>query len=87
MSFSACGSLREKLAPGHFVIADQFIDRTFAREESFFGTGCVAHVAFGHPVSPLLADLAAAAAGRVGAVVHRGGTYLAMEGPQFSTLA
>ena len=87
VSFSACGSLREELAPGHFVIADQFIDRTFAREKSFFGIGCVAHVAFGHPVSPLLADLTAAAAEQAGAVVHRGGTYLAMEGPQFSTLA
>ena len=87
VSFSACGSLRETLAPGHFVIPDQFIDRTFAREKSFFGAGCVAHVAFGHPVSPLLAGLAAAAAERAGAVVHRGGTYLAMEGPQFSTRA
>lgn len=87
VSFSACGSLREELAPGHFVVVDQFIDRTFAREKSFFGTGCVAHVAFGDPVSPLVAKLAAEAAEAAGAVVHRGGVYLAMEGPHFSTAA
>lgn len=87
VSFSACGSLREELVPGHFVVVDQFVDRTFARENSFFGAGCVAHVGFGYPVSPLLADLAANAAEAAGATVHRGGTYLAMEGPQFSTLA
>jgi 5'-methylthioadenosine phosphorylase len=87
ISFSACGSLREDLAPGQFVIVDQFIDRTFAREKSFFDTGCVAHVAFGHPISPLLAELLDAAAKHAGIASHRGGTYLAMEGPQFSTLA
>ncbi len=86
-SFSACGSFREKMAPGDFVVVDQFIDRTFAREKSFFDVGCVAHVGFGHPVSPLLADLAADAAEHAGVTTHRGGTYLAMEGPQFSTLA
>jgi 5'-methylthioadenosine phosphorylase len=87
VSFSACGSFREELAPGRFVLVDQFIDRTFAREKSFFDTGCVAHVGFGHPVSPLLSDLVAAAAADLGIPLHRGGTYLAMEGPQFSTLA
>lgn len=87
ISFSACGSLREDLAPGEFVIVDQFIDRTFAREKSFFDSGCVAHVAFGHPVSPLLGAMLDEAARHAGIVSHRGGTYLAMEGPQFSTLA
>jgi 5'-methylthioadenosine phosphorylase len=87
ISFSACGSLRENLAPGEFVIIDQFIDRTFAREKSFFDTGCVAHVAFGHPVSPLLTKFIETAAQGTGIVSHHGGTYLAMEGPQFSTLA
>ncbi|WP_075217172.1 S-methyl-5'-thioadenosine phosphorylase [Mongoliimonas terrestris] len=87
VSVSAVGSLREDLPPGTFVLVDQFIDRTFAREKSFFGEGCVGHVAFGHPVSPLLVDAVAAAAAEEGIVVVRGGTYLAMEGPQFSTLA
>jgi 5'-methylthioadenosine phosphorylase len=87
ISVSACGSLREDLAPGHFVLIDQFVDRTFAREKSFFGPGLVAHVSMAHPVCPkLLAALAAAAeAERI--PNRRGGTYLAMEGPQFSTLA
>ena len=87
ISLSACGSLREELAPGQFVLIDQFIDRTFAREKSFFGTGCVAHVAFAHPVSPLLQNRAEAALRAEGIDHSRGGTYLVMEGPQFSTLA
>jgi 5'-methylthioadenosine phosphorylase len=87
LSLSACGSLREELAPGDFVLVDQFIDRTFAREKSFFGTGMVAHVSMAHPVCPRLAALAADAAKAVGALTHLGGTYLVMEGPQFSTLA
>ena len=87
VSLSACGSFREEMAPGHFVIVDQFIDRTFAREKSFFGEGCVAHVGFAEPVCARLGDAVEGAAREAGAVVHRGGTYLAMEGPQFSTLA
>ena len=84
---SACGSFREEMAPGDFVIVDQFIDRTIAREKSFFGTGCVAHVSVAHPTCPRLSDAAETAAKAAGVNVHRGGTYLAMEGPQFSTLA
>ncbi len=87
LSLSACGSLQEAYAPGDFVIIDQFIDRTFAREKSFFGEGCVAHVSMAHPVCERLAALAGDAAEAAGAKVHRGGTYLAMEGPQFSSLA
>ncbi|HEX2889931.1 S-methyl-5'-thioadenosine phosphorylase [Vineibacter terrae] len=87
VSLSACGSLRADLAPGMFVLVDQYIDRTVARAKSFFGTGCVAHVAFGDPVSPRLLDRLEAAAGAEAIALHRGGTYLAMEGPQFSTLA
>ncbi|MCF3630084.1 S-methyl-5'-thioadenosine phosphorylase [Thalassospiraceae bacterium LMO-SO8] len=87
LSVSACGSLKEDLPPGTFVIADQFIDRTFAREKSFFGTGLVAHVALGHPVCGRLGDAVEAACREVGIDAVRGGTYLAMEGPQFSTLA
>ncbi len=87
ISLSAVGSLREELPPGHFVIVDQFIDRSFAREKSFFGAGCVAHVGMGHPVCPRLGDAAEAAARRIGLPVTRGGTYLVMEGPQFSTKA
>jgi 5'-methylthioadenosine phosphorylase len=87
VSVSACGSLRETYAPGHFVLVDQFIDRTFARPKSFFGKGCVAHVSMADPVSPLLVDHIAAAAGAEALTFHRGGTYLAMEGPQFSSLA
>ena len=87
VSISACGSLREDLPPGTFVLTDQFIDRTFAREKSFFGTGCVAHVALADPVSPGLANRVEAAA-RAESIPHaRGGTYLVMEGPQFSTRA
>ncbi|MCV6593843.1 MAG: S-methyl-5'-thioadenosine phosphorylase [Silicimonas sp.] len=87
VSVSACGSFREEMAPGDFVIVDQFIDRTFARDKSFFGTGCVAHVSVAHPTCPRLSTIAGDAAEAAGAKVHRGGTYLAMEGPQFSTLA
>ncbi len=87
ISVSACGSLREDLAPGQFVLVDQFIDRTFAREKSFFGPGCVAHVAMGDPIAPLLSDEIEKAAAARGIPVTRGGTYLAMEGPQFSTRA
>jgi 5'-methylthioadenosine phosphorylase len=87
ISVSACGSFREEMAPGDFVIVDQFIDRTFAREKSFFGTGCVAHVSVAHPTCPRLSDACETAARTAGVTVHRGGTYLAMEGPQFSTLA
>jgi 5'-methylthioadenosine phosphorylase len=87
VSVSACGSFREHLPPGTFVVVDQFIDRTFAREKSFFGAGCVAHVSLGEPVSPLLAKRLAAAAKAIGVPCHEGGTYLCMEGPQFSTIA
>ncbi|SDN47414.1 5'-methylthioadenosine phosphorylase [Lutimaribacter pacificus] len=87
ISMSACGSFREEMAPGDFVIVDQFIDRTFARDKSFFGPGCVAHVSLAHPTCARLAATVGDAAEQAGATVHRGGTYLAMEGPQFSTLA
>lgn len=87
VSVSACGSFREELSPGTFVIVDQFIDRTFAREKSFFGKGLVAHVSLAHPISPGLADRVEAAARDENIPHHKGGTYLAMEGPQFSTLA
>ena len=87
ISVSACGSFREEMAPGHFVIVDQFIDRTVARERSFFGPGCVAHVSIAYPTCPRLGDALEAAAGALSIPTHRGGTYLAMEGPQFSTLA
>ncbi|MFT3724498.1 MAG: S-methyl-5'-thioadenosine phosphorylase [Hyphomonadaceae bacterium] len=87
ISLSACGSLKEALAPGDFVIVDQFIDRTFAREKSFFGEGVVAHVSMAHPVSSRLAGFAAEESAALGVRTHRGGTYLAMEGPQFSSLA
>src|SRR5271170_7265091 len=78
ISVSACGSLKEELPPGTFVIADQFIDRTFAREKSFFGPGLVAHLPMAHPVCPRLAALAADTAREAGAVVIEGGVYLAM---------
>ena len=86
-SISACGSFREEMAPGDFVIVDQFIDRTFARERSFFGTGLVAHVSMAHPTCARLSEAARAAGEAAGVTVHMGGTYLAMEGPQFSTIA
>ena len=87
ISLSACGSFREELAPGTFVIADQFIDRTFARQKSFFGAGLVAHVSMAHPVCNRLGDLIEDAAMELAIPHHRGGTYLAIEGPQFSSLA
>ena len=87
VSVSACGSFREQLAPGDFVIADQFIDRTFARPKSFFESGCVAHVSLAHPTCARLRAACLASARGLGITAHDGGTYLAMEGPQFSTLA
>src|SRR6185369_8815498 len=87
ISVSAVGSLREQLPPGTFVIVDQFIDRTFARNKSFFGTGLVAHVSMAHPVCKRLGDHLEAAARAAGIAAVRGGTYLVMEGPQFSSLA
>ena len=87
ISVSAVGSLREHLKPGTFVIVDQFIDRSFARVKSFFGSGLVAHVSMAHPVCSRLGDHLEAAAGTAGIPMARGGTYLVMEGPQFSTLA
>jgi 5'-methylthioadenosine phosphorylase len=87
ISVSAVGSLREHLAPGTFVIVDQFVDRTFARNKSFFGSGMVAHVSMAHPVCHRLGDHIEAAAKEAGIEALRGGTYLVMEGPQFSTLA
>jgi 5'-methylthioadenosine phosphorylase len=87
ISLSACGSFKEELPPGTFVLVDQFIDRTHKRESSFFGKGCVAHVSMAHPVSPRLRIHLAAAAEAEGIAVARGGTYVCMEGPQFSSLA
>jgi 5'-methylthioadenosine phosphorylase len=87
LAISAVGSLREELAPGRFVAVDQFVDRTFARESSFFATGLVGHVSLADPVCPRLTSLAADAAAAAGAAVTNGATYLAMEGPQFSTRA
>ena len=87
VAISAIGSLREELEPGRFVLVDQFIDRTVGRESSFFGPGLVAHVSMADPVCPRLSELAASAAESAGAKVTRGGTYLAMEGPQFSSRA
>ena len=87
LSLSAVGSLREDLPPGTFVIVDQFIDRTFAREKSFFGTGLVAHVSMAEPVCPRLGDVLEDALQACGIKAVRGGTYLAMEGPQFSSKA
>jgi 5'-methylthioadenosine phosphorylase len=87
VSLSACGSFKEELPPGAFVLVDQFVDRTHKRESSFFGKGCVAHVSMAHPVSPRLRLHLAAAAEAEGITAARGGTYVCMEGPQFSTLA
>jgi 5'-methylthioadenosine phosphorylase len=87
ISLSAVGSLKEEYVPGHFVLIDQFIDRTFAREKTFFGTGCVAHVGFSHPIATRLQDALQEACAELGLPVHRNGTYVCMEGPQFSTLA
>lgn len=87
LALSAIGSLREELAPGQFVVPDQFIDRTEGRARSFFGPGLVAHVSLANPVCHRLAGLAASAARAAGATVHEGGCYIAIEGPQFSTRA
>jgi 5'-methylthioadenosine phosphorylase len=87
VSLSACGSFKENLPPGTFVLVDQFVDRTHKRESSFFGRGCVAHVSMAHPVSPRLHIHLAAAARAEGIAAMQGGTYICMEGPQFSTLA
>ncbi|MBI2239183.1 MAG: S-methyl-5'-thioadenosine phosphorylase [Magnetospirillum gryphiswaldense] len=87
LSVSAVGSLKEELPPGTFVIVDQFIDRTFARTKSFFETGLVAHVSMAHPVCGRLGDMVEKAAQAAGIKAVRGGTYLVMEGPQFSTMA
>ncbi len=87
LSISAVGSLREQLTPGTFVLVDQFIDRTFAREKSFFGAGMVGHVSMAQPVCARLGDHLVVAAETAGVTMTRGGTYLVMEGPQFSTLA
>lgn len=87
VSVSACGSFREEMAPGDFVLVDQFIDRTTGRASSFFGTGCVAHVSVAHPVCGRLGAAVREAAAEAGVRLHHRGTYLAMEGPQFSTAA
>jgi 5'-methylthioadenosine phosphorylase len=87
VSLSACGSFKQELPPGTFVLVDQFVDRTFGRASSFFGKGCVAHVSMAHPVAPRLQDRIAAAAGREDIKLARGGTYVCIEGPQFSTYA
>jgi len=87
VSISACGSFRQEMAPGDFVLVDQFVDRTRDRPASFFGTGCVAHVSLAHPVCDGLSASVARAAEVAGVTMHRRGTYLAMEGPQFSGVA
>ena len=87
LAMSAIGSLKEELKPGDFVAVDQFIDRTLGRERSFFGEGIVAHVGLADPVCPRLSKFAADAVKKAGATIHRGGTYVAIEGPQFSTRA
>ena len=87
VALSACGSFKEELAPGAFVLVDQFVDRTYRRESSFFGKGCVAHVSMANPVSPRLREHLAAAAKAEGIGAVDGGTYVCMEGPQFSSLA
>jgi len=87
LSVSAVGSMREELVPGHMVVVDQFYDHTKRRVSTFFGDGIVGHVALAHPICPQLADGFAKGAETAGAVVHRGGTYICIEGPQFSTLA
>src|SRR5215472_16600871 len=87
VSLSACGSFKEELPPGSFVLVDQFVDRTYRRESSFFGKGLVAHVSMAHPVAPLLGARLRAAATAVGITPHWGGTYVCIEGPQFSSYA
>jgi 5'-methylthioadenosine phosphorylase len=87
VSVSACGSFRPELNPGLFVLIDQVVDRTYKRETSFFGKGCVAHVSMAHPMGPRLQERIAAAAQAEAIAVHRGGTYVCIEGPQFSSYA
>ena len=87
VALSACGSFKSELPPGHFVLVEQFVDRTYKRESSFFGAGCVAHVSMAHPIGPRLQQRIAEAAAAEGIEVTRGGTYVCMEGPQFSSLA
>jgi 5'-methylthioadenosine phosphorylase len=87
ISVSACGSYKPELYPGLFVLVDQFVDRTYRRESSFFGKGCVAHVSMARPIGPRLQDRIAEAAAAEGIEVRRGGTYVCMEGPQFSSYA
>ena len=87
LSISAVGSLQQQYAPGEFVFINQFIDRSFAREKSFFGEGCVAHVSMAHPICERLSGLAYEAGKAVGGTCHKDGTYIVMEGPQFSTYA
>jgi 5'-methylthioadenosine phosphorylase len=87
ISLSAVGSLREGFQPGDFIVVDQFIDRTFARQKSFFGRGCVAHVSMAHPVCGRIGDALIGAATEAGIALKHGGTYIVMEGPQFSSLA
>ena len=87
VSLSACGSFKEELPPGTFVLVDQFVDRTYKREGSFFGKGMVAHVSMAHPTSPKLRQRIDEASGKEGLAVVRGGTYVCIEGPQFSTYA
>jgi 5'-methylthioadenosine phosphorylase len=87
VALSACGSFKSELPPGHFVLVEQFVDRTYKRESSFFGAGCVAHVSMAHPVGPRLQQRIAEAAAAERIEVTRGGTYVCMEGPQFSSLA
>src|SRR5262249_50897569 len=87
ISVSAVGSLKEEIAPGHLVFPDQFIDRTFHRDSTFFGKGIVGHVQFGTPVSAELIEILVQQAKALGITAHKGGTYVCMEGPQFSTKA
>jgi 5'-methylthioadenosine phosphorylase len=87
VSFSAVGSYKERLPPGMFLLPDQLVDRTFHRDATFFGNGCVAHVPFGHPFGPVLQGRVAAAAAKAGVAISEGGVAVCMEGPQFSTLA
>jgi 5'-methylthioadenosine phosphorylase len=87
ISVSACGSLNENYKPGDIVLVDQYIDRTFKREKSFFGAGCVAHVSMAHPTCERLSNLLFEAGKKINLNIFKGGTYLTMEGPQFSTLA
>jgi 5'-methylthioadenosine phosphorylase len=87
ISVSAVGSMKEHIKPGHMVIPDQFVDRTVSRPRSFFGDGVVGHIAFADPVCPTLAGILIGACEKTGAVVHRGGAYICIEGPQFSTRA